>query len=100
MWAALYILRVPNYISVNEVNENQLDFLVDQTCKKCIKMSMERSRIKEQGLGKKREKETTAEEMWMKRTKKKEKFDYGIIFTFTGNDKYVGRGILSPTYYH
>ncbi len=33
-------------------------------------------------------------------TKKKEKFDYGIIFTFTGNDKYVGRGILSPTYYH
>lgn len=106
MWAALYILRVSNYNSVNEVNENQLDFLVDQTCKKCIKMTMEKSRLKEKGLGEKknkrtkREKETTAEEMWMKRTKKKEKFDYGIIFTFTGNDKYVGRGILSPTYYH
>lgn len=54
MWAALYILRLPNYISVNEVNENQLDFLVDQTCKICIKMSMERSRIKEQGLEKKK----------------------------------------------
>jgi len=53
MWAALYILGVSNYISVNEVNENQLDFLVDQTCKKGIKMSMERSRIKEQGLEKK-----------------------------------------------
>lgn len=37
---------------------------------------------------------------WVERTKKKEKFDYGIIFTFTGNDNYVGRGILSPTYYH
>lgn len=41
MWAALYILRVPNYNSVNGVNENQLDFLVNQTCKKCIKMPME-----------------------------------------------------------
>lgn len=36
----------------------------------------------------------------MKGTNKKAKFDYGKIFTFTGNYKNVGRGILSPTYYH
>lgn len=45
-------------------------------------------------------KQTTERDMWMKGTDKKEKFDYGQIFTFTGNYKNVGRGILSPTYYH
>lgn len=62
MWAALYIFRVPNYSSVNGVNENQLDCLVNQTCKKCIKMQMKIWK-KWINKNKKVEKETTAEEM-------------------------------------